>query len=182
MTLTSIAPDDFSVVVGGPLYQLFVRARILRPPLQLLARRVAVTLLVTWFPLLVLSIAGARGRHEPRVPFLHDVEVHARFLASLPLLLLAEVIVHERMRPVLQEFVARGIIRAESRSKFDQIIANSKRLRDSAWAELVIIVLALTAGQALWRSNVALHTATWYARPRGVRNLPSHRQASTSRL
>src|SRR5262245_8051715 len=31
---------DFSIVLGGPLYQLYIRTRLARPPLELLIRRV----------------------------------------------------------------------------------------------------------------------------------------------
>ncbi len=30
---------DFSLVLGGPLYQLYLRTRLARPPLELLVRR-----------------------------------------------------------------------------------------------------------------------------------------------
>lgn len=47
--------DDFSLVLGGPLYQLFRRSGLLKPPLDLLRRRILVLSLLTWLPLLVLS-------------------------------------------------------------------------------------------------------------------------------
>ncbi len=47
--------DDFSLVLGGPLYQFFIRARINTDKLGLLKRRVIVISLLTWLPLLVLS-------------------------------------------------------------------------------------------------------------------------------
>jgi hypothetical protein len=31
---------DFSLVLGGPLYQLYLRTRMMRPPLDLLRRRI----------------------------------------------------------------------------------------------------------------------------------------------
>ena len=33
------APADFSLVLGGPLYQLYLRSRLARPPLDLATRR-----------------------------------------------------------------------------------------------------------------------------------------------
>jgi len=32
-------PPDFSLVLGGPLYQLFLRTRMARPPLDLFLHR-----------------------------------------------------------------------------------------------------------------------------------------------
>jgi Cytochrome c oxidase caa3 assembly factor (Caa3_CtaG) len=35
-----------------------------------------------------------------------DVEVHVRFLVALPLLMVAELVVHQRMRPIIRQFVS----------------------------------------------------------------------------
>ena len=51
------------------------------------------------------------------VPFLLDIEAHVRFLVALPLLILAELVVHRRMRPLLQQFIERNLIPAESLEK-----------------------------------------------------------------
>ena len=52
-----MAAEDFSLVVGGPLYQLFLRTRLVRPPLELVHRRMLVIPLLAWLPLLALSLA-----------------------------------------------------------------------------------------------------------------------------
>jgi hypothetical protein len=63
-------PDDFSLVLGGPLYQLFIRARINTDTLGLIRRRVIVISLFTWLPLLVLSVwAGDAAGGASKVPF-----------------------------------------------------------------------------------------------------------------
>ena len=54
-------PSDFSLDLGGPLYQLYVRSRILKPPLDLLRWRVVVITAVAWLPLLVLSVIGGNA-------------------------------------------------------------------------------------------------------------------------
>ncbi|MGZ8238858.1 MAG: hypothetical protein ACXWTY_13425 [Methylobacter sp.] len=52
--------DDFSSVIGGPLYQLFNRARIGTETFGLVKRRVIVISLFTWLPLLSI-IARTRS-------------------------------------------------------------------------------------------------------------------------
>jgi hypothetical protein len=42
---------SLSLVLGGPLYQLFIRSRLARPPLELLHRRIIALVLITWLPL-----------------------------------------------------------------------------------------------------------------------------------
>ena len=49
-------PDDFSLVLGGPLFQFFIRTRLTTDTLNLVKRRVIVISLLTWLPLLVLSV------------------------------------------------------------------------------------------------------------------------------
>ena len=66
-------PTDFSLVQGGPLFQFFLRARLLRPPTDLLARRIVVISLVAWLPLLVLSALSGHAVGGLGVPFLFDV-------------------------------------------------------------------------------------------------------------
>ena len=60
-------PADFSLVLGGPLYQLWRGTRLADDTLQLLHRRVLVAVLLTWVPLLVLAIAeGRAGAQQSR--------------------------------------------------------------------------------------------------------------------
>jgi hypothetical protein len=49
-------PYDFSLVLGGPLYQLLRRAYGCDEALELLGRRILVISLLAWLPLLVRSV------------------------------------------------------------------------------------------------------------------------------
>ena len=72
---------DFSLVLGGPLFQLLRRAHLTGDALELLRRRVLVISLFAWLPLLVLSaLEGQALGGSVAVPFLLDVEVHVKFL------------------------------------------------------------------------------------------------------
>ena len=97
---------DFSLVLGGPLYQLWRRTRLAGDTLQLLRRRIVVLALLAWGPLLLLSIAeGHAWGAGVKLPFLYDIDMHVRLLLALPLLILAELVVHQRMRPVVGQFL-----------------------------------------------------------------------------
>jgi hypothetical protein len=48
-------PQDFSLVLGGPLYQLMRRAHITDDALELVRRRTVIIALLAWLPLLALS-------------------------------------------------------------------------------------------------------------------------------
>jgi hypothetical protein len=95
-----------------------------------------------------------------------DVEVHVRFLVALPLLIAAELIVHRRMRPLLQQFLERNLIPENAMPRFEAAIASAFRLRNSVLAELLLIAVVYGVGiLIIWRQYLALDTATWYATP-----------------
>ena len=159
--------SDFSLVLGGPLYQIWRRSHLTGSGLELLHRRIIAFVVLAWAPLLLLSIAegNAWGGSVP-VPFLQDVELHARLLVALPLLILAERVVHQRMRPVIRQFEARGLIPDAARSTFDAAVASALRLRNSVTAEVLLIALVFGAGVLIGRSlQIALKSATWYGVP-----------------
>jgi len=157
-------PYDFSLVLGGPLYQIFRRARLSGSTLELLHRRVIVISLFAWLPLLILSILEGRAWGSGvEMPFLYDVDVHVRFLIALPLLLVAELVVHERMRPLVREFVERGLIAHSARKKFDEAFASAQRLRNSVSAEVAMIAIVYGVGVMLiWRTHTAIGVSSWY--------------------
>ncbi|HZT78465.1 MAG TPA: hypothetical protein VFA27_17585 [Vicinamibacterales bacterium] len=162
------ARQDFSLVLGGPLFQLLRRAHLSGDALQLVRQRMLVILALTWLPLLVLSILeGQALGGRASVPFLRDVEAHARFLVALPLLIVAELVVHERMRRVVRQFLDRKLIPEGARPRFDAAVASAFRLRNSVLAEVLLIAVVYMLGiLVLWRHYIALSTtATWYAMP-----------------
>ena len=153
-------PTDFSLVLGGPLFQLFRHAHLSGSALELLRRRIVVITLLAWLPLLVLSaLKGQLLGGAATVPFLMDVEVHVRFLLALPLLIVAELVVHQRMRFVLTQFLERNLIPENARTRFDAAIASAVRWRNSVPAEVLLI--AFVYGVASSSSG----TATWRLRP-----------------
>ena len=163
--------EDFSLVLGGPLYQLYLRAHLSAPPLELLRRRVLIISLICWLPLLILSAVSGHLYGGVALPFLPDVEVHVRFLAAVPLLIVAEVIVHRRIVTVVRQFLERNIIAAEDRSRFDRIIVSTMRLRNSALFEVALLIFCFTFGQWFWKDRVALAIPTWYSSVAGGRSL-----------
>jgi hypothetical protein len=158
---------DFSLVLGGPLFQLLLRAHLSDDALKLVRQRILFISLFAWLPLLGLA---ALERHLSRgtttVPFLMDLEVHVRFLVAIPLLIAAELVVHQRIRPVVQLFLERRLVPESKLKEFRAAIDSSIRLRNSVIAELVLIAFVYGVGVLLiWRHYVALDANTWYASP-----------------
>jgi hypothetical protein len=159
--------QDFSLVLGGPLYQLLRRAHLSDDALQMVRRRVVVSIIVAWLPLLVLSaLEGNVWSGNATVPFLKDMEAHTRFLMALPLLIVAELVVHQRMQNLVQQFLERNLIPETGKARFKAVIASAFRLRNSVLIELFLIAFVYLVGILIvWRQNVALDTTTWYATP-----------------
>lgn len=160
-------PPDFSLVLGGPLFQLLRRAHLSDDALMLVRQRIVVIALLAWLPLLALSaLEGQVLGGSATVPFLLDIEVHVRFLVTLPLLIVAELVVHRRMRPLLQQFRERNLIPDNAMAQFDSAVASAFRLRNSVLAEVLLIAFVYGVGiLILWRHYLALDAATWYATP-----------------
>src|SRR5262245_44137704 len=139
---------DFSVVLGGPIYQLFRRSRLAGDALELLYRRILVITGIAWLPLLL--IVALRPVGGGVASFLWDVEVHARFLVGLPVLVAAELLVHRRIRLVVRRFVERRIVRAPDLSRFQRAVGAAMRLRDSIPAEVCLLLGVYALGLTFW--------------------------------
>lgn len=157
--------QNFSLVLGGPLYQLLRRAHLSDDALSLVRQRVAVIALLGWLPLLILSaVQGHLWGQSVAVPFLLDLEVHIRFLIVVPLLVIAELVVHQRLRPIAKAFLDRNLIPENDLPRFDKAITSAFRLRNSVVAEVLLITIVYVVGvSVVFRQFTALSADTWFA-------------------
>jgi hypothetical protein len=92
--------------------------------------------------LLVLSaLDGKAWGNAVAVPFLRDIDAHGRFLVALPLLVLAENVVHRRTLSVVTQFITLGHVGPAVRERFEAAVQSAMRLRNSVVAELMLIAL-----------------------------------------
>jgi len=161
-------PPDFSLVQGGPLFQMLCRAHMWGEARELLERRMLFFALLTWLPLFLLSALGGElwGGGEGEVPFLKEVVIHVRFLVAVPLLIAAEIMVHRRMRSIVAQFLERKLIPAEAMARFEAAISSTLRLRNSAVAEVLLIVFVFTAGYLI--SSSVTVAAGWRTAGQGL--------------
>src|SRR6184192_2499881 len=107
------------------------------------------------------SAARERGRTLPAGP-----GSPRSLLVALPLLIAAELVVHRRMRPLVQQFLQRSVVPESAMTRFNAAIASAFRLRNSVLAEVLLIAFVYVVGiQIVWRQYLALDSATWYAIP-----------------
>ena len=166
---------DFSLVIGGPLHQLYLGTRLARSPLDLVGRRMVVIALICWLPLLLLTILAGQFTSGVAVPFGRDPEVHIKLLLAVPMLIGAEKLVHERIRIVVQQFLHRNIIAKEDQSRFGKLIDSSMHIRNSAFIEIGLLALVIGVGFWMWRENLSLTVSSvklssWYAVNDGSRS------------
>ena len=163
---------DFSLLLGGPLFQLFRRFHLSNDAFGLLRRRIIAISLLAWAPLLLLSLwEGLALGAKVSVPFLADVDAQVRFLVALPLLIYAEWIVNERMRLVVRGFLDRKLVPEDSMNRLEAAMHSAYRLRNSVVAEILLIAFVYGIGVlVVWRS-VALKTGSWYVSSDGIYTL-----------
>ena len=158
-------PHDFSLFLGGPIFQLLRRTHLEGDHLELSQRRIIVITLMVWLPLLLLATLGSAAGGAGRISFFHDIEVHVRFLIALPVLIGAELVVNSRLLPVVQRFVERRIVLPKDLPRFDRAIESAIRLRNSIPLELGLLLVVYTVGLWVWHTDIALGQPTWYGNP-----------------
>ncbi len=157
--------QNFSLVLGGPLYQLLRRVHLSDDAVLMVRRRVVVIALLGWLPLFILSaIQGHLWGKSLAMPFLLDPEVHIRFLIVVPLLVIAELVVHQRMRFIAKAFLERHLILEDDLPRFNNAITSAFRLRNSVVAEVLLIVIVYGVGVSIvWHQFTGLSANSWYA-------------------
>ena len=161
----ALFPDlrNFSLVLGGPLYQLFRKAHLDDDVVSHLTRRILVICGIVWLPLAVLCAIKGTLLGGVEIPFLKDIETHARLLIAIPLMLVAELVVHQRMRGVVAQFVERKLITDDHMERFRKAILDAMEWRNSITAELLLIAIVLPLGYYIRTEVFSLKASTWYA-------------------
>lgn len=169
-TLPTPKGHEFLLMEGGPLYVLQCRLGLIRTGAPHIARRALLSVILTWGVLFVLSAVQHHAfGHEVVVTFLRDYSVHTRFLIAIPLLILAEVILGPRFAEAASYFVTSGLITSKDYGAFDDAVDRTLRLRDSAIAELILVLLSFSitvSGQQL-----AVHNSSWMRTASDARTL-----------
>jgi hypothetical protein len=159
-----LAAPDFSLMMGGPLYQLWLRTRMSGNALELLHRRTIFLVAFTWLPLLALAIAGGRAWGDGvHLVFLRDVEMHLRLLVALPLLLAAELTVHRWTRDGISQLLGQSIIPEHEQARFRRAVDSAMALRNSLPMEIALLATVYVVGIGyVWNVHLKLEVDSWY--------------------
>jgi hypothetical protein len=158
--------EDFSLVLGGPLFQLLRTARLEGDALELVHWRMLASIAITWLPLLIISAVATDVGGSTHISFFRDIEVHARFLLALPILIAAERLVHSRTRPLVRRFLEWRIVLPKDKALFQKAVESAIRIRNSVFVELALLLAVYTIGLWFWsyRSDLG---PNWYELPGG---------------
>jgi hypothetical protein len=102
----------------------------------------AVATAVAWVPAAILS--ALQGR-DPLNWFLTDVALQCRVFIVIPLLILAEPTVHERLEAIARHFTRANLISASDLPAFQANWASFKKLHDSVIAKIGLVLLIMAA-------------------------------------
>jgi hypothetical protein len=160
-------PPDFSLVLGGPTFQLLRRAHIAGDHLELLHRRILVITGLAWLPLCLLVLFASPDPRAGRLSFLRDVDVHVRLLVALPVLIASELIVHTRLRVIVSQFIERRIVLPQDLPRYQSLLQSALKLRNSVPIEIALALFVYTFGILVSRRWTALDAGGWYTTPAG---------------
>ncbi len=169
-------PHGFDLVGRGPSHRVALRFGFGHPDRPRRIRKILLLILVTWVPLVLLSlIAGHAYGDRVAVTLLRDPVILSRFLFVLPLLALAEIVVVRSLGVQARQFLVSGVVPAGEAVKLEAAKAEALRLRESVVAEGVILVLAVAIAiivqvvirrgseESTWeRSDAGITLAGWW--------------------
>ena len=153
------APTEISLVRGGPFFRVQQAVGLIRPNRWNLGRRIAVMIVITWLPLIVLTaLLNFQGLNS----LLRDYRVYARLFIGVPVLLFGELFMELRFREVLTHIRRVGLLDEQDVGYMDGVVAILVRLRDSFLPELAVLVLLILHTALSYRGLV--DPTPWLAR------------------
>jgi hypothetical protein len=157
------APTEGELFEGGPPNKLQAWLGLIRKDRPRLWLRAALVVLLGWLPLAVLSLTqGELLRRSTASGFVWDFAAHSRYLIAAPLLVLAEGFCLPALTAVAWQFLATGIVAESDYPKFRDAVASTRRLLNSNWVELTVVVCAYILVAVLVLVRPPEEFASWH--------------------
>jgi len=155
-------PTHKALFSGAPLNSVLVRLGLGESSKAFLNRRVFFFLGLTWLPLAIIAlIEGQFYAPGPKLSFVQDAAVHARFLIAGPLLLLSERIIEPRLLQLVTYLKKSHLVpeaeQVRLQDSLDRVIKSSR----SRGAELVLLAISF-AGAVAVVIEPPVDTDSWY--------------------
>ena len=153
---------EFSLSPCGPFDSFMARVGLMRTDAPRLVVRAALAGLLTWVPLLLLSLLTTRAGEPPAITFFNDVATHVRFLLVAPLLVLAEGAIGARTRIVAAHFLESGLVGPAEGQRFVAACRQTKKLLSSLVVELCLVALAIVSAVLAVQRVTSDGSIVWY--------------------
>jgi hypothetical protein len=150
--------ETVSLIRGGAFYRFQEVAHLIRPNQWNAGRRIFITVLVGWVPLVALTALS--GSAASLVALLKDYRVFARVFIAVPLLIAGQKLIEERFRLIVRHFFDAGLLRPEDSPRFREILATTRKLKDAWLPELALVALGCVGG-IVFVGNDLMFDAPW---------------------
>jgi len=134
--------NDLSLTSSGIVHNFFSRLGLGGTSPKHITKRILYLIVITWLPLLALSaMQGLAFGDKVDIPFWKDFAIHSKFLLILPLLLFAEGPFDFKIIEITKQFFKSGILDEKDLGKYEEIKRKVKRLTDSIWPDIIILIV-----------------------------------------
>ena len=167
MDISYQSPEGFSLSAGGP----FNRALEVMHLHNKQGKLTVVGLCITWVPLLILTLIEGTFYAGREFPFLKDVAMHARLLVALPMLIMMELTIDNKVYVVIK-YLAEELMGPEEQKEFlATAFRRARKLTNSAVTEIIVLLIVIGVTVSFVRGGVyaALEggTTSWMTYTRG---------------
>jgi hypothetical protein len=163
----AVDPASLSLVRGDAAWRLQTALGLIPAGRLGIGRRAILLALITWVPIVAWAWWNERrtGIVTPE-PMLSHYGITVRCLIAIPLMVVAEGMVHAIMPRIIPYFLTSGVVPATEAGRFREILAGVARLRDKTlpWIFILGVAIALPAGTGAFEGT---HELDW-ARANGT--------------
>jgi len=135
---------EFVLIKGGLLNRIFAMTGLADPGFPKIITRALALVVITWLPMLIMSvIENTAWNPALKIPFLFDIATNVRFVVCLPLLIIVEKAINDRMSETARYFGQAGLLPEEKFSEYQAAIKKTDNLCRSFIPEIVIIIIVI---------------------------------------
>lgn len=154
---------DAELFGGGPPVQLARRLGLSFARTPRLARSAALGASIGWLPLALLAAAQGSMLDAPGLgSLLKDFALHARSLAAVPLLILADAVCAPRLSAITYHFLDAGLVPEHHRPRFEAAVDSTKHWLHSTIVNITLLALTYALCFGLLLSLPASGYPAWH--------------------
>lgn len=166
-----IVVTNFLTFNGGLFFNLLAKVSGHSKALNLLTSQIWFISIIAWLPLFPLILFNQDLFNNVQISFLLDIELHSRLLLVVPLLIVAEKFVQNKLSPVAEELIFTGLIPHEHLLDYQKILDSTNRLLNSYLVEALILISSFVILPLIWLTEIHSAGSSWYAVREGTRTI-----------